>query len=91
MTKDEYLENNPIKICPVCKSLLVDEDMKVYCRNCDFKINKKVLDVTLTPKDINNLLTSGKTRIIRFLADSDKIDAALKIEKGKVVMDFGKE
>ena len=95
-TKIEIAEENAC-LCPKCKKSKVRFYPKVAkCTdaNCDLVVFRNKSEKQLTDKQIMDLLTSGKTSVIKgFKSKAGKtFDAALKFDENfKVVFDFEKK
>lgn len=77
--------------CPKCKSRLKSNGRKVTCQ-CGFFIWTEVAGVKLTDAQITDLLTAGKTAVIKGFKSKAgrKFDAALTFsqDKGEISFDF---
>lgn len=85
-------------VCPLCGGTLLESKKNLLCSNykhndensCHFYIPKEVCGVPLLEADIQSLIQTGKTRIIKgFTGKSKKkFDAALEIKDGKIEFKF---
>ena len=58
--------------CPICGKELTNTSYSLICE-CGFKLNRKIAEYKLSEKDINELLTKGKTRqITKFYSTKKK-------------------
>jgi DNA topoisomerase-3 len=95
-TQIDIADNSSLP-CPKCKSAKVRVYPKVAkcgSENCGFVIFKNICEKTLSDKQITELLTKGKTSVIKgFKSKAGKsFDAALKLDKDfKVVFEFNKK
>jgi len=76
--------------CPVCKSLLTQDEKSYRCSNCSFSINKVILSKEITPQIVEELCQNGETSIIEgFVSKKGKsFNAQLVMEGGKVKFRF---
>ena len=94
--KVEIVEKNAC-LCPKCKTATIRFYPKVAkCtdQNCGLVVFRNISEKQLTDKQITELLTSGKTSVIKgFKSKSGKMfDAGLKFDENfKVVFDFDKK
>ena len=74
--------------CPDCGKMLYKSDMFLSCKSCSFKVYIKFM----TDKDIDDLMTKGKTKKIKNMKSKagKKFDAVIKLtkENGKTVTKF---
>ena len=85
-------------ICPLCGGKLMESNKNFLCSNyrhddensCHFCVPKEVCGVTLLDADIQSLMQTGKTRLIKgFVSKSKKtFDAMLKLTDGEVKFAF---
>ena len=84
--------------CPSCGGAIQESRMAYGCSNwkergCEFKIWKSVASKVISPKQAQQLLTKGKTDVIKgFKSKAGKsFDASLSLENGKVVFAFSRD
>ncbi|GEN71205.1 type IA DNA topoisomerase [Chryseobacterium lathyri] len=88
--------NTPALKCPKCKNHnLIFNDYVVKCpdQNCQWIQFKSVCEVTLSDKEIENLILKKKTSLLRGMKSrsGNKFDAYILLdEDGKTSFDFGK-
>lgn len=81
--------------CPKCKTAKLRENkFGVFCSDkekCGFAIFAKIAEKTISAKSIHELLTNGKTKVIKGFTKKagGKFDAALILQDFKVTFDFG--
>jgi DNA topoisomerase-3 len=83
--------------CPLCQSNVYEQAMNYVCektptKNCTFKMGRVILQQTISPQEISNLLTTGKTSLLEgFVSNRTrrKFKAFLVMQKdGKVGFEF---
>lgn len=84
--------------CPLCGGKLMESKKNYLCSNykhddensCHFYIPKEICGVPLLDADVQALLQSGKTRILKGFVGKNKkkFDAALEIKDGKIKFKF---
>jgi hypothetical protein len=67
------VQNSVLGQCPVCGENVVDSGNECACASCDFCFAKKQMEKQLTEKEIGQLLTKGRTGLVKGLIDSDGI------------------
>lgn len=84
------VENRLSLNCPVCSNTLLSKDKLVHCKNCDFKIWKKIAGKTLTENEINMLIEKKVTNEIKgFTSKAGKVfDAQLELVDNTVKFKF---
>lgn len=81
-------------LCPKCqKSGFRENNYGLFCddkNGCGFKLWAKVGEKKLSPKNFSDLLTKGKTGILKGFKSKEgkKFDAALKLQDWRVLYDF---
>lgn len=59
--------------CPKCGSSISDSTYSICCsNNCGFKLNKTIAGRILTEKDVDDLMTKGKTGYVSFISKNGK-------------------
>lgn len=81
--------------CPMCGSALAPNSQVIECSACDFLIFREVCGKVLSEEQAHQLLTTGRTSVIKGLKGrqegSKAFDASLKLTaEGKVVYEFPK-
>ncbi|MBR1867871.1 MAG: topoisomerase C-terminal repeat-containing protein [Clostridia bacterium] len=79
--------------CPKCGSKIVRNKYAYACKNaenCDFKVNLRILNRSITKNDVAALAEKGKTSTLEFISKTGKaFKAKLSLdEQKKVVFDF---
>lgn len=89
---------NEMGICPVCKKgKMVARSTFVGCdqyqNGCKFSVSRTICKKKITDKAISDLITKGKTGLIKgFISSKNtKFDAKLVIKDGKVAFEFVKK
>ncbi|MFI0347826.1 MAG: DNA topoisomerase III [Chthoniobacterales bacterium] len=96
---EEALRNaEPIVTCPVCKIGMIREGMNAYVcdrsigaeKNCDFRIGKIILQLTVTREQLIKISKTGKTDLLAgFISKKGrKFSAYLKLDGKKVGFEF---
>ncbi|MDQ3000768.1 MAG: DNA topoisomerase [Fibrobacterota bacterium] len=81
-------------LCPKCqKAGFRENSYGLFCEDkdgCGFKLWAKVGEKKLSPKNLTDLLSKGKTGMIKGFKSKEgkKFDAALKLQDWRVVYDF---
>lgn len=94
--RKETKERSSLGVCPLCGKIVQDKGVFYGCAgysddpSCRFSISKKIAGKALTSKQLTDLLTQGKTSIIKNFTSKagKKFDAALQIKDGKVTFLF---
>lgn len=91
------VSNTPALTCPKCKNHnLIFNDYGVKCpdKNCEWIQFKKVCEVTLSDKEIENLITKKRTSLLKGMKSrsGNKFNAYILIdENGKTSFEFDKK
>lgn len=84
--------------CPVCqKGQMIDRKTFISCNEykngCKFNISRTIAKKKVTDKNVQDLLTKGKTAVIKGFTSTKntKFDAALVVKEGKIQFEFAKK
>lgn len=85
--KNPY-EANEYK-CPLCGKMMISQKYSINCE-CGFKLNKEICSKKLSESNITDLLSKGKTSLIKGFKkkDGNQFDAKLEIDKDKKGVKF---
>lgn len=76
-------------LCPNCKKLLKSESWNYVCPECDFKLPKKILSVSITDDIVKTLYEGKKSKPMVFRKkDGSEFTACLCLSKKGVEFDF---
>jgi DNA topoisomerase-3 len=93
--KKPQTADKPIGDCPNCGKKVVPMPKSFSCEDwregCQFVIWKQIAGKSISARTATTLLRKGRTAVLkRFKSKAgNPFDAALKLEDGRVVMDFG--
>ena len=88
---------NPVGDCPNCGKPVMPFPRSFSCSDwrggCQFVIWKEIAGKGISARTATSLIRNGKTSVLKGFKSKagKKFEAALKIDAGKVVLDFGEE
>lgn len=83
--------SGPLGVCPQCGGQVVERPKSFSCGGCPLVIWKMVAGKKISARTARTLLSRGRTEVLKGFTSKAgrKFDAALKLEAGNVVFDFG--
>jgi DNA topoisomerase III len=92
ITAEEKMHQDSIGKCPQCSGGILEKHPCYSCMDCDFVIWKKIAGKSVSVALAQVLLSKGKSQVLKgFRSKAGKpFSASLKLEGGKVVMEFPK-